>query len=73
MLGKELRTAAAFQGGGSASICVKYNINGNCDGKHRSGDSSVVRVHACAWCGKPHPALSRDPTCARVWNGAITP
>ncbi|KAJ7477187.1 hypothetical protein B0H11DRAFT_1917141 [Mycena galericulata] len=58
------------KGGVQGELCVIYNLNGRtkCDGRH--GDA---RRHACSLCGRNHPALSRNPDCARVSDNKYRP
>ncbi|KAJ7436722.1 hypothetical protein B0H11DRAFT_2364085 [Mycena galericulata] len=60
----DLFTRAGVQ----VELCALWNLNlprAKCDG--------CARKHACSFCGKDHPALSRSADCARVVDGKYRP
>ncbi|KAJ7088448.1 hypothetical protein B0H15DRAFT_982193 [Mycena belliarum] len=65
--GRNLVTAAAFQGPTPKGVCILYNT-GRCGGVHPG-----ERLHICSLCGGTHGALSLHGTCKRVKDGAFVP
>jgi hypothetical protein len=68
IVGRDIRTARAFRGNAPKSLCLNFNLGRKCNGEH--GDEWI---HACSLCGGDHGALSRDPACLRVRDGAFVP